>query len=508
VQLRGADEESMMRGISGLGRWLGLAGLTAVLVGGAVPVQAAPLTPEIINPDGGTNQDDGIKIIVMDGKHQIIRNGEYQVYDYNDTDPYVDWIVTVGDNAFAGCYASGYCPDGSVNWNPGSVEMLPQPDADTWVTVQQFDGALGDSGFITMTVTMTYTTPNPYIDVEAGLTWDEVTLPSPLPPGATPRADTPFQLYFGTDLSLDGLDDGPGFLEEDADGLRTFGQYSDTPAPGAFSGIREVADSPMTSIFLGYYTCAFEKDAVDPEYPGCTADGPGGTNPAYGAPVTEYTDAGAGAHWELPFVEGTQTVRFQLVYSSWDAFNGPAEVPPAVQCDQLPDMAVSPQFIELTAGGTAQIEVALRNLCPDKPFNYSDVLLSLSDGIVVTDVPAGWLNLTQRAAWQNLSLAPDETKRALITVSAPNGVPAGPTHITELYYMGGVAKRIDGVFISPAAAPAVVEAPAVVVEPAVPAAPAPLPAALPNTGGPLLPLGLLAAAGAALLAAGAARRRM
>jgi sugar lactone lactonase YvrE len=173
------------------------------------------------------------------------------------------------------------------------------------------------------------------------------------------------------------------------------------------------------------------------------------------------------------------------------------------QCGQLPDMAVSPELIELAPGGTAQIEVALRNLCKDKPFSSSDVLLSLSDGLVVTDVPTGWLNLGQRAAWQNLSLDPDETVRAVITVSAPNGVPAGPTHVTELYALGRMQRRIDGVFITPAAVvPPVAEAPAV------PAGPAPLPAVLPNTAGPLLPLGVLALSGLALAAAGAIGRRL
>ena len=158
-------------------------------------------------------------------------------------------------------------------------------------------------------------------------------------------------------------------------------------------------------------------------------------------------------------------------------------------------MAVSPQFINLAPGGTATVEVAMRNLCNDAPFIDSDLLVSFSDGLSVTDGSQGMLNLGQRAAWQKLSLAPGETRTWTVTVRAADTLVAAPVHITELYHRGGVASRIDGVFITPApAAPApapVVEAPA----PA-PADPAPLPSALPNTAGESLPL--LVVAGLAL----------
>jgi hypothetical protein len=179
---------------------------------------------------------------------------------------------------------------------------------------------------------------------------------------------------------------------------------------------------------------------------------------------------------------------------------------PVTACAQLPDMAVSPELINLAPGGSATVEVALRNLCSDAPFNDSDLLVSLSDGLTVVDGSAGMLNLGQRAAWQGLSLAAGETRRWTLTVKAAETLSAAPQHISELYHRGRVANRIDGVFITPAPAP-VVAAPAPAPAPAAaPAAPAPIPAALPNTAGErevgtLLPLAalLLATLGGAAL---------
>ncbi len=121
---------------------------------------------------------------------------------------------------------------------------------------------------------------------------------------------------------------------------------------------------------------------------------------------------------------------------------------------------------------------------------------------------AGGLNLGQRAALQGLSLGPGETRSWTLTVAAADPLPTAPLHVLERYHRGAAAVRIDGVFVPAAAVaapevPAAVEAPVVVDAPAVetPSTTA-LPAVLPNTGEPLLPLvapamsGLMPAAGA------------
>jgi hypothetical protein len=183
------------------------------------------------------------------------------------------------------------------------------------------------------------------------------------------------------------------------------------------------------------------------------------------------------------------------------------------ECALTPDMAVSPQFIELAPGGTATVEIALRNLCNDAPYRNSDLLVSFSDGLRVIDGSSGMLNLTQRAAWQGFTLAPGETRRWTVTVQADAALAVAPVHISELYHLGRVASRIDGVFITPAAVVAAPAdpVPAPVVNPApAPAAPAPLPAALPNTAGDTLPatlFGLLLALGLIGLGARTVARR-
>jgi sugar lactone lactonase YvrE len=190
-----------------------------------------------------------------------------------------------------------------------------------------------------------------------------------------------------------------------------------------------------------------------------------------------------------------------------------ASTPPVApaQCAQLPDIALSPERIELAAGGRTTITITMRNLCADAPFSQADLLLSLSDGLSVADLPAGWLDLGQRAALQGLSLGLGETRSWTLTVAAADPLPTAPLHVLELYYRGAAAVRIDGVFV-----PAVPEVPAAVVVPAVVEAPAAaasppaaaLPTVLPNTAGPLLPLGALALSGLALAAAGAIGRRL
>ncbi len=182
-----------------------------------------------------------------------------------------------------------------------------------------------------------------------------------------------------------------------------------------------------------------------------------------------------------------------------------------LRCATVPDMAVNPQFIELAPGGTARIEISLRNLCRDRHFDGADLLLSLSDGLTIIDGNGGYLNLGGRAAWQALYLAPGETATYYVIVQAPAGAISNPLHVSELYYLGRVATRIDGVFIAPAVTADEVGTPSEPAAPAAAAAPAPLPAVLPNTAGELqLPAALGSAVAAILLAAFAlsARRRV
>jgi hypothetical protein len=184
----------------------------------------------------------------------------------------------------------------------------------------------------------------------------------------------------------------------------------------------------------------------------------------------------------------------------------PVAAPVATVCAETPDMAVSPQFIELAPGGRATVEVAMRNLCADVPTTSGDLLMSFSDGLSVVETTDGFIALGQRAALQNFTLAAGETRRWTITVEAGSDAADAATHITEYFTGGRVASRIDGVFVAPAPT-AAAEAAAPVIE-VVPVAEVPAaPVTLPNTSatGSMLPqlLSALAAAAAGL----ALRRR-
>ncbi len=152
--------------------------------------------------------------------------------------------------------------------------------------------------------------------------------------------------------------------------------------------------------------------------------------------------------------------------------------PSVDSCSDLPDLAVSPQFIEIAPGGRATVELSMRNLCSDAPFAPSDLLISFSDGLTVVETSGGIVAMGGRAADQRVSLAPGETKRWSVTVEAAAELTTPPLHITEHFVTGRETRRIDGVFIAQQPAPAAPE-PAAVPAPA----PAPLPTALPNTSG-------------------------
>jgi hypothetical protein len=182
----------------------------------------------------------------------------------------------------------------------------------------------------------------------------------------------------------------------------------------------------------------------------------------------------------------------------------PVTAPPV--CRLTPDLAVSPQFIDIAPNGTATVELAMRNLCPDAVTARGDLLVSFSDGLTVVDHSEGLLNLGQRAALQDFSLAADETRRWTVTVKAAGTLSAAPVHVTEHYVGGRVMSRVDGVFITPP--PAAVAAPEPAVVAPAPVVAAPVPAVLPNTSaaaGGLLPQMLMAAVAA--VAIGVARRR-
>jgi hypothetical protein len=217
---------------------------------------------------------------------------------------------------------------------------------------------------------------------------------------------------------------------------------------------------------------------------------------------TNAPDYGAG------FVQGVYGANFFdaiVPTDSLSSTNADTRVVP--ECLTMPDIEVVQQA-ELAAGGSTTLKVTFRNQ-HNQTQGVSDVLLSLSDGIAVSDASSGVLNLGQRAALQGIVLAPNETRSFDVTVSAGDNVAPAPIFVAEIYCGGRVLGSVSGPFGGPisagsAAAAPVAEAPAV----AAPAAEAPaaevptLPISLPNTAGTALPLAGIVLAAAAAIAVG------
>jgi LPXTG-motif cell wall-anchored protein len=388
------------------------------------------------------------------------------------------------------------------SWSTTSVELL-EDGPERWVVEEILTKNLTDIGTYTMKIETTYVTPQPWVDQRVTVT-----------PPAGRSAE--MQLYLGADLRLDDVDRGPGNLETLPTGRLVY-QYDNSPGRDVVVAGVEMPGSEWASYILANYNC-YKGDDHIPDCEDELSQGPYKANPYlnYVNP-NDTMDAGMGLHWELGDATQARSVDVRLYFGPYSQFISDRSFLPVIEdettepvervCELTPDMAVSPQFITLAPGGTAQVEVALRNLCNDAPYRNSDLLVSLSDGLRVVDGSAGLVNLGQRAAWQGFDLAPAETRRFLLTVSAGTEVLAAPVHISELYNLGRVVQRIDGVFIMPAPAAVEPAAAPVPVEPAVPAVPAPLPTALPNTAGETTTAWWLGA-GLVLLLAGAGSLRL
>jgi hypothetical protein len=239
------------------------------------------------------------------------------------------------------------------------------------------------------------------------------------------------------------------------------------------------ADGRPTSRIYGEVACVFGAGTS-----GCGSAGPADGS-EYGASDFAAADAAIGYHWDLTN-RSTSTI-YPLVYVAAGAYPyEPADdaeaAAPVAQCLNSTDVAVSPAEIALAPGGSAVLDVAVRNT-DSVAQGYHDLVVSLSDGLRVTSISDG-INLGQRAALEGFILQPNETRTVQVQVTAAEQLPAAPLHITELYCGGRVVERIDGVFIPTAAAAAVTTASLEATTSAETAAVAvPLPAVLPNTAG-------------------------
>jgi hypothetical protein len=454
----------------------------------------------VLNPDGGTGADDGLKVSVGFGGYQIMRNGVNNLFYDTTWGPALGWTLTVAENNLVDCLYAAAC--NSVTASGGTTyDSARFTNTTTQVSATQARtiltaAALGGTRNFTLTVDSIYIPNRATVDIAVKVEHDA---------GYT----GPLHLYLGGDVIFDGQDYGPLQMTE-FQGKPLLTQVVDS---GSYGGIRQ-SGTPFTSYLGAYWDCAygggsqFNSSSCE-TYAGMIAGKRGQT---YGEPYPDFVnsavydtlptiqkDAGLGAHWDLRALD-TLEVTTQLFIAGADQFeawkdqpdpNDPVPTPaPAVTpepvCDLQPDIAVSPAEITLVPGGRAQIEIAMRNRCPSAVYSGADLLMSFSDGLKVVGTDG------QRFSLRNLSLAGGETKRWTVEVIWDELITPNPVHITELYRGGRVTARIDGIFIVPpgaaGAADAVsqtgvadasagstgaVTAPTAVV--------APLPATLPNT---------------------------
>jgi hypothetical protein len=210
-----------------------------------------------------------------------------------------------------------------------------------------------------------------------------------------------------------------------------------------------------------------------------------------GANLLGSAEISADGRATLPFTSLSSTGSYSARYLGNTRFSGSSsDSVDAVfsGCATPPDIAVSPAEIFIAPGGSAELTITVRNLCSDRPWGPSDLLLSLSDGLNVGAIPDGWLNLGQRASLPGLRLAASETRSWTISVAAAGELPTAPIFVLEHYFLGSAGQRIDGILLLTDAAPVAAPTAEPVAEPTAEPVAEPtatpevtLPAALPNT---------------------------
>ncbi|MBU6245620.1 MAG: hypothetical protein KGP12_10450 [Actinomycetales bacterium] len=325
-----------------------------------------------MNPCGGGSGTQDLKVMTG-GTEQyfnvfgIYRSGLKQIYNGTDTPGYYCFYIFVEGNSVGCSNASNQFPTGNrVNWT--SVDPPVQTHSGKTWTIEQTGHYTSPLGFAyALTTTLEYTSPNAYIDVHHVLTTPNVTSAQQTLSGTATSGSTSLtvgsatglwngmcvtgtgiaagtvvkslapttvtldrnttgavsgtvtfsacaKIYHGSDMYLDGSDDGPGDSTV-IGGNRLVAQVTDpasidpsTGANGGVGGVMETTGHPFSSWVEGLYSCMFGKLSGS-----CTGS-PWGN--AYGGdwPNTIDTstsqDAGTAAVWNVnpTGAAGTYTV--------------------------------------------------------------------------------------------------------------------------------------------------------------------------------------------------------
>lgn len=235
-----------------------IVGLVAL---GSSPAQAAD-DLVVLNPSGGTNSTNGIRVTYQSGQFQILRNGSNQLYE-PDTDPPSDEILNyiglgIGDVDNGGVAVYVPVEDFTDNFWEGfgddieeaefdSVDTAPSSDGKSFVSTLKYDHEGLEYKVI---VTVSYEEPND---------WFLVNYEVVVPEGNTHEV----RLYHLMDSYLSGDDEGPGFYNA-AQGCRGAAVGVDRSDLNIVEAMQYVSGRPWAGYASAYYDSVVFGDTEAP----------------------------------------------------------------------------------------------------------------------------------------------------------------------------------------------------------------------------------------------------
>ena len=301
-----------------------VAGLASVALV-ATPSFAAVDDPGVlvtVNPSGGVDLNDGLKLDIAFGQIQIGRNGSGQLYSDTDVpDPTESttmsnyFVVALSDGtniSFVGSYDPTESGTGAVNqWDSFTSEATLTDSDKSGVVVNHLKYGTGTSEIL-LDVTWTYTYPNQYFNVAANLTL------------GSDYTGQQHKIYWYTDSYLEGSDEGNQFGGITPGGQEVAGVVS--MAGTQIEAFRQVSGQSL-KWFAGEYECPYDdpygnnetSDSTNVEECG-TASGDHGWMssfsdfPNVSAPAT-FIDNGFGAN-SAASTALTDSMTFDLVFAS------------------------------------------------------------------------------------------------------------------------------------------------------------------------------------------------
>lgn len=303
---------------------------------------------ETLNPSGGTNATNGIKIDYAAGSVQVTRNTFQQIYPAQaDVDGDSSVYCTTGvlpDPDNQGCVSSAFVvsmtSDGNYGFMGTIVVGAPDPYSSPfpataynayWDTITSESTVAADGsgtihsvmtynfdwcndtcdGTLTLDVVLSYTYPNQYYTVDTTTSWVNIN-------GLPSNNDWFAHVYYYEDATLSGDDEGNQFSLDDAAGNKLVGVIR--PDKTALEGVRSYADYPIRS-YAGYYFCPLDTVTSDCD----TAFGSTGwiannSNLPNGIDTAENIDngfavqAGSGNFWLTDLATTAATSKFDLLF--------------------------------------------------------------------------------------------------------------------------------------------------------------------------------------------------